>query len=287
MPSPAAKVNVPLPPAAAIEKLVGDALREDLGDGDLTAAMIDPAARASAHLHCREAAVLCGAAWFEQAFHQLDPQVEIVWLRADGDHLGAGDSVCAIAGRARALLSAERTAINLLQTLSGTATATRHYVDAVADAANARILDTRKTLPGLRLAQKYATAVGGACNHRFGLYDQILIKENHIAAAGSVAAAIARARASAPEDALQIEVETLRQLRQALDAGATRILLDNFDLRRMRAGVALARGRAKLEASGNVSLRRVRRIAETGVDYISIGALTKHLKAIDFSLRFD
>ncbi len=297
MPTP----TVPLPPRAAIEKLVGDALREDIGGGDRTAALIDPSTRAGAHLLCREEAVLCGAAWFEEAFRQVDAAVEINWLHGDGERLAPDVVVCEIAGRARALVSAERTAINLLQTLSGTATTARRYADAVAGT-GARIVDTRKTIPGLRLAQKYAVAVGGAHNHRLGLFDQILIKENHIAAAGSVAAAIKsaecaeraerseRARAlpgGAPGRPIQIEVESLAQLRQALEAGAARILLDNFNLAAMRKAVALTRGRAELEASGNVSLARLRRIAETGVDDISIGALTKHLKAIDFSLRFD
>ena len=195
--------------------------------------------------------------------------------------------VCEIKGRARAILSAERTAINFLQTLSGTATTARRYADAVAGTAT-RILDTRKTIPALRLAQKYAVATGGAHNHRMGLFDRMLLKENHIAAAGSVAEAVRRARAAAPDQTpMEIEVESLAQLQQALDAGATHIMLDNFDLPTLRKGAALARGRAELEASGNVSLEQVREIAQTGVDYISVGALTKHLTAIDFSLRFD
>ena len=288
------KPTVPLPPRAAIEKLVGDALREDIGGGDLTAALIDESTVATGHLLCRETAVLCGAAWFDQAFLQVDQKVAIDWLHHDGELLDAGAVVCEIKGPARAIVSAERTAINLLQTLSGTATTVRRYAHAVA-ATNARITDTRKTIPGMRLAQKYAVTVGGGCNHRIGLFDQILIKENHIAAAGSVADALRRARAVTAGNAalhghpppVEIEVESLEQLQQALDAGATRIMLDNFAPETMRKGVALARGRAELEASGNVSLERLREIAETGVDYISIGALTKHLKAIDFSLRLD
>lgn len=285
------KPDTSLPERAAIEKLVGDALREDIGDGDLTAALIDESARATARLLCRESAVLCGAAWFAETFRQVDEEVEIHWRCDDGDALEAGTVVCEIQGRARALLSAERTAINFLQTLSGTATTARRYADAVA-ATDARVVDTRKTLPALRVAQKYAVATGGAHNHRMGLFDRILLKENHIAAAGSVAEAFRRARAVAsdqtPMDALiTIEVESLAQLQQALDAGATRILLDNFDLEAMRKSVAMSRGRAELEASGNVSLEQVREIAQTGVDYISIGALTKHLSAIDFSMRFD
>ncbi len=282
------KPTVPLPPRAAIAKLVGDALREDLGSGDLTAAVIDPATRVGARLICRERAVLCGTAWFDEAFRQVDEGIEIEWLRQDGERLEAGAVACRICGRARAIVSAERTAINLLQTLSGCATTTRRYADAVA-ATGARIVDTRKTIPALRLAQKYAVAVGGGHNHRLGLFDQILLKENHIAAAGSVAAAISRARAAAPPQCppLEVEVESLEQLQQALAAGAPRIMLDNFAVDEMREGVALARGRAELEASGNVSLAQVRQIARTGVDYISVGALTKHLQAIDFSLRFD
>jgi len=280
------KANVPLPARAAIEKLARDALREDIGGGDLTAALIEPNARADARLLCRERAVLCGAAWFEQAFHQVDREVEIAWHCADGAQLRAGEIVCELHGRARALVTAERTAVNLLQTLSGTATAARRYAEAAAGS-GARIMDTRKTIPGLRLAQKYAAAVGGAHNHRIGLFDQVLIKENHIAAAGSLENAVRRARAFAPGGFVEVEVETLAQLREALDAGAQRILLDNFDLPHLREAAELARGRAELEASGAVTLKEVREIAATGVDCISIGALTKHLAAVDFSLRFD
>ena len=275
-----------LPERATIEKLVGDALREDIGGGDLTAALINQSAVAGARLLCRESAVLCGVAWFEETFRQVDDAVQIHWLHHDGDCLKADAVVCEIKGRARAILSAERTAINFLQTLSGTATTARQYADAVAGTV-ARVVDTRKTIPALRRAQKYAVAVGGAHNHRMGLFDQILIKENHIAAAGSVAEAVRRARAAADQTPIEIEVESPAQLQQALDAGADRIMLDNFDLAAMREGVALTRGRAELEASGNVSPETVREIAQTGVDYISIGALTKHLRAIDFSLRFD
>ncbi len=294
------------PPArAVIQKLVSDALHEDIGGGDLTAVLIDESARVGARLVCREAAVLCGTAWFDEAFSQVDSGIQIHWQRDDGDALEADSVVCEINGGARAILSAERTAINLLQTLSGTATTARQYANAVA-AEGARIVDTRKTLPAMRAAQKYAVTVGGAHNHRMGLFDQILIKENHIAAAGSIAEAIRRARDAAPgyghehglghkhehenkhkHAFIEIEVESLAELQQALDAGASRIMLDNFDLKAMRAGVAMAGGRAELEASGNVSLNRLREIARTGVDYISVGALTKHLRAIDFSLRFD
>lgn len=277
---------IALPPCAAIEQLVGAALREDIGDRDLTAALLDPAAKAKARLVCRDDAVLCGAAWFEQAFEQVSRASVVKWLRDDGERLSPGDVVCEISGPARALVSAERTAINLLQTLSATATAARRYVDAVA-ATGARIVDTRKTIPGWRVAQKYASATGGAHNHRIGLFDQILIKENHIAAAGSIAEALRRAREIiADPQLIEIEVESKLQLQQSLDAGATRILLDNFSVDELRAAVSLTRGRAALEASGNVSLANVREIAETGVDYISVGAITKHLRAVDFSLRF-
>lgn len=294
------KPTVLLPPSAAIEKLVRDALREDLGNGDcsngdlsnvdLSAALLEPTTRLRARLFCREPAVCCGIAWFTQVFRQVDDAIQIHWLCADGDALAADTVVCEIQGGARSIVSAERTALNLLQTLSGTATTVRQYVDAIAATATAtgtQIVDTRKTIPGLRRAQKYAVAVGGARNHRLGLFDRILIKENHIAAAGSIAAAIARARAAAGSQHswFEIEVESVAQLQQALAAGAPRIMLDNFDLPMLRRGVALAQGRAELEVSGNVSLQNVRQIADTGVHYISIGALTKHLKAIDFSLR--
>ncbi len=287
------KSSTPLPQHAVIEKLVGDALREDIGHGDLSAALIDESANAEARLWCRESAVLCGVPWFDEAFRQVDESVKIHWRHHDGAQIEADSAdvlVCEISGRARALLTAERTAINFLQMLSGTATIARRYADAVADT-NTRIVDTRKTIPTLRVAQKYAVTIGGAHNHRMGLFDQMLIKDNHIAAAGSVANAIGLAQknnASIETDVnIEVEVESLEQLQQALEAGATRIMLDNFDVTNLRKGVALARGRAELEASGNVSLERVREIAQTGVDYISVGALTKNIHAIDFSLRFD
>lgn len=282
-------MSASLPPLDVIRALVAAALREDVGDGDLSAALIAADARASAALVCREAAVLCGAAWFEEVFAQVDAAARIEWRFDDGDALQAGDAVCRITGPARALLTAERTAINLLQTLSATATAARRLADAVAGA-GARITDTRKTLPGLRRAQKYAAAVGGARNHRLGLFDQILIKENHIAAAGGIAAALQRAREIMPAaDAsrIEIEVETLAQLDEALAAGARRIMLDNFSLDDLRAAVAAAAGRAELEASGDITLDNARAMAATGVDFISVGALTKHISAVDFSLRFD
>jgi len=276
-----------LPPQAVIEQLVAIALAEDVGDGDLTANLIDPATNASARLTCRENAVLCGVAWFDHCCRQVDKQIKVQWECGDGDRLAPDTLVCTLDGSARSILTAERTAINLLQTLSGVATAASRYVDAIAGTGT-RILDTRKTLPGMRLAQKYAVLCGGAFNHRIGLYDGILIKENHIAAAGSIAAAMDAARRAAPDCALmEIEVESLDELDQALAAGATRIMLDNFDLGMMREGVRRAKGRAELEASGNVTMAGLREIAETGVDFISVGALTKNLAATDFSMRFD
>ena len=264
---------------------VAAALAEDLGTGDLTAELV-PDGIARARLLCREAAVLAGRPWFEEVFRQLDPEVSIRWLVEEGGALEPETLVCEIEGPARALLSGERTAINFLQTLSGTATTTAAYVRAVAGT-GVRILDTRKTLPGLRRAQKYAVTCGGGHNHRMGLYDLILVKENHIAAAGSIGAALAAAQEKHPGVGLEIEVEDLTQLEEALTAGASRILLDNFSLDELRAAVALTAGRARLEASGGVTLETVRAIAETGVDDISVGALTRDLHSVDFSLRFE
>ncbi|MEW6294242.1 MAG: carboxylating nicotinate-nucleotide diphosphorylase [Pseudomonadota bacterium] len=271
--------------AAEVERNVQAALAEDIGSGDLTA-LLAPAARpATGIVTSREDAVLCGTAWFDACLRHLDPAVRIDWQARDGDRIAAGQAFCAIAADTRALLTGERSALNFLQLLSGTATQTRRYVDAVAGT-RAQIVDTRKTLPGLRRAQKYAVTCGGGTNHRIGLYDGILIKENHIIAAGSVTAAFERARAIAPPGVfIQIEVETLEQLAEALDAGATMILLDNMDLHQMRQAVGLTASRAALEASGGVRLDSVRAIAETGVDRISIGTLTKDVRAIDLSLR--
>ncbi len=277
-----AKSKVALPPHSSIAKLVSDSLHEDIGDGDISTVLIAPSAISDAQLICREPAILCGVAWFEQAFHQLNPSIEIDWLRFDGESLSSNDVVCRLRGSTRSMLSAERTALNLLQTLSGTATTARQYTDAVTGT-HTRILDTRKTLPGMRLAQKYAVCVGGAHNHRIGLFDRVLIKENHIAAAGSIAAAL---RCVPTEQNAIVEVESIAELQQALVANVSHIMLDNFTLNAMSESVAIVGGRAKLEVSGNVSLPHVREIAATGVDYISIGALTKHLKAIDFSMRF-
>lgn len=276
----------PLPPWAAIEADVARALAEDIGTGDLTAALIDADARANARIICREGTVLAGSAWAEECFRQLDTRARIEWSAADGDRIAPGSELCRLEGNARALVAGERNALNFLQTLSGTATVTRSYADAVAGT-RTRILDTRKTIPGLRLAQKYAVRCGGGHNHRIGLFDAILIKENHVAAAGGIAEAIGRARAAHPEVLLECEVESLDELRAAIAAGADRVLLDEFTDAMLRYAVALTAGRVPLEVSGSVDLERVRAIAETGVDYISIGALTKHVRAIDLSMRFE
>lgn len=271
--------------AAEIERNVHAALAEDIGSGDLTARLAPPARPATGSVITREDAVLCGTAWFDLCIRTLDPAARIEWLARDGDRITAGQTLCTIAADTRALLTGERSALNFLQLLSATATQTRRYVDAVAGT-RAKIVDTRKTLPGLRLAQKYAVTCGGGTNHRRGLYDGILIKENHIIAAGGVTAAFEQARRIAPPGVfIQIEVETLEQLAEALDAGATLILLDNMDLAQMRQAVGLTAGRAALEASGGVRLDSVRAIAETGVDRISIGTLTKDVRAVDLSLR--
>ncbi len=262
---------------------VARALAEDVGGGDLTADLLPAEKAARARVVCRETAVLAGCDWFAETFRQVDPAVTVEWHRRDGDRLKAGEEICHLAGPVRALLTAERTALNFLQTLSGVATATAAFVEAVAGT-GARILDTRKTLPGLRLAQKYAVTCGGGHNHRMGLHDAILVKENHIAAAGSVSAALEAARRLHPDVETEIEVENLAQLEEALAAGARRILLDNFGLDELRRAVVVNAGRARLEASGGVDLQSVRRIAETGVDDISVGALTKHLRAVDLSL---
>src|SRR5581483_327973 len=241
---------------------------------------------ASARIVTREAGVLAGQAWFDACFRALDPQIAIAWNVRDGAHVAKNDVLCTLHGRARALVGAERCALNFLQTLSGTATVTAQYVAAVRGT-RATILDTRKTLPGLRLAQKYAVRCGGGANHRIGLFDAILIKENHVAAAGGIEPAIAAARAHHPDLLLEVEVESLDELTQALRAGADRVLLDDFNLPMLREAVALTDGRTPLEVAGSVDLARVREIAECGVDYISIGALTKHIRAVDLSMRFE
>ncbi|AJP48159.1 nicotinate-nucleotide pyrophosphorylase [Rugosibacter aromaticivorans] len=275
----------PLTLAAEIERNVLAALAEDIGGGDLTALLTPADRRSQGMVVCREDAVLAGSDWFNACFNRLDPTAVIRWTAHDGNRISSGQTLCQIEANTRALLTAERAALNFVQLLSATATVTRAYVEAVSGT-RARIVDTRKTLPGLRLAQKYAVTCGGGTNHRLGLYDGILIKENHIIAAGGVVPALERARAIAHGDVfIQIEVETLAQLREALDAGARLILLDNMSLVQMHEAVALTAGRAQLEASGGVNLKTVRSIAETGVDRISIGSLTKDVRAIDLSLR--
>ena len=260
-------------------------LDEDVGDGDLTAALVPQDKRIEARVICREPAVVCGIAWFNEVFVQLDPEVEVDWNVQDGDAILPDQEICRLRGRAASILTGERSALNLLQTLSGTATLTSGYVKAVADT-GVTILDTRKTIPGLRLAQKYAVLCGGGKNHRKGLYDAILIKENHILAAGSITRALQHARQLGAGVEIEVEVENLSQLNEALEAGARRVLLDNFELETLRQAVQVNAGRARLEASGGVDLDRVRQIAETGVDDISVGALTKDLRAVDFSMRF-
>lgn len=268
----------------AFESNLLAALLEDVGSGDLTGKLVPDDTRVRARVIVREEAVLCGGPWFEGVMLALDPSIDVDWQYAEGDLMNAGSVVCTIEAPPRALLTAERAALNFMQLLSGVATVTRSYVEVV-EGTKASILDTRKTLPGLRQAQKYAVRVGGGKNQRMALYDGILIKENHIAAAGGVGKALAAAQALDAGVTIQIEVETLAQLGEALDAGATSILLDNFELATMRHAVELNAGRALLEASGGVNMESVRAIAETGVDRISIGSLTKDIKATDFSLR--
>ena len=274
-----------LVPASQVSEMVRQALSEDIGSGDLTASLIRQGARTAATVICRESAVLSGSAWFDEVFAQLDPAVEIRWNVRDGELMVPGQVVCELAGPAAPVLSGERTALNFLQTLSATASLTRTYVQAVAGTA-ATILDTRKTLPGLRLAQKYAVTCGGGTNHRLGLYDAVLIKENHILAAGSITKALERAVSRNRDVEIQVEVEDMQQLSEALAAGARRVLLDNFSLAMLQEAVEVNAGQARLEASGGVHLDTIREIAETGVDDISVGALTKDIRAVDFSMRF-
>ena len=271
------------PPADRIAGDVARALAEDLGSGDVTAALL-PDAADIAYLLCKENAVIAGRPWFDACHRALDPGVAIEWRIAEGDRVQAGTVLATLAGRSRALVSAERSSLNFMQTLSGTATTTAAYVEAV-HGTGAKILDTRKTLPGLRLAQKYAVRCGGGHNHRIGLYDTVMLKENHIRAAGSIEAAVHAARAAQPGLPLIVEVETLAQLEQALAAGCDRILIDDFDADTRRAAVRMTGGRIPLEVSGSVDLTTLRGIAEDGVDCISIGGLTKHVRAIDLSLK--
>lgn len=280
---------IALPAADYIARTVTTALQEDVGSGDLTAQLI-PADRVSnATVITREDATLCGQAWFDEVFRQVDSRVYVTWKAADGDRVRANQLLCELSGPSRALLTGERTALNFLQALSGTATRTSDYV-AVLKGTACRVLDTRKTIPGLRLAQKYAVRCGGGTNHRLGLFDAILIKENHIAAAGSIAAAVTAARRLNSKVMLEVEVENLEELQPALDAKVDRILLDNFSADDMKTAVRLTRvhqnAGIELEASGNISLQTLRAVAETGVDFISVGGLTKHLRALDLSMRF-
>jgi nicotinate-nucleotide pyrophosphorylase (carboxylating) len=279
-------LSIGAPADADVRRAVDLALAEDIGSGDATAGLIAAETRATATVITREAAVLCGRPWFDACFRTLDPAVAIDWRAADGDRVSAGQTLCVLRGSARALLSAERCALNFLQTLSGTATVTARHVDALRGT-RTRILDTRKTLPGLRVAQKYAVLCGGGANHRIGLFDAILIKENHIAAAGSLSAAVRDARALHPRLLLEVEVENFAELDEALAAGVDRIMLDEFPIGDLRRAVEHVGGRIALEASGSVNLDNLRAIAETGVDFISIGALTKHVHAIDLSMRVE
>ncbi|MCG7907309.1 MAG: carboxylating nicotinate-nucleotide diphosphorylase [Candidatus Thiodiazotropha taylori] len=266
---------------------VSQALAEDLGSGDLTAALLPADAVTQARIICREQAVICGIAWVNEVYRQLDPDIGLEWSVEEGEMVSENQPLCRLTGNARALLSGERCALNYLQSLSGTATLTRRYAEAVSGI-DVRILDTRKTVPGLRLQQKYAVRCGGGHNHRVGLYDAVLIKENHIRAAGSIEAALVRSREVVPDGvSVEIEVETLDELQQALDAGVQRVLLDNFTPEKLREAVKLAAGRARLEASGGINLDTIREIAESGIDDISVGALTKDIRAIDLSMLFE
>lgn len=268
----------------SITEEVRRALAEDIGSGDITAALIPAERQAQANIISREPAILCGTAWADEVFRQLDPLIQITWLANDGDRLEPDQPFCQLSGPARSLLSGERCALNFIQTLSATATRSRYFADMV-EGTQVKLLDTRKTLPGLRLAQKYAVTCGGCHNHRIGLFDAFLIKENHIAACGGIQAAVSQARALAPGKPVEVEVESLEELRQALDAGADIIMLDELSLEDMRTAVAITAGKAKLEASGGINEHSLRSVAETGVDYISIGSLTKDIKAVDLSMR--
>ena len=272
------------PSAELVLGNVRAALAEDVGSGDITAALIAPDSQATARVITREDGVLCGSPWVDAIFAELDPAVAIEWQARDGESLTAGDSLFTLSGPARSLLTGERAALNFLQLLSGTATICRRYAGLVAGT-GVRLLDTRKTIPGLRIAQKYAVTCGGCHNHRIGLFDAFLIKENHINACGGIAAAVKTARSHAPGMPVEVEVETLEELQQALAAACDRVMLDNFSLEQMATAVELAGGRVELEASGNVTEATLRSIAKTGVDYISIGALTKDCKALDLSMR--
>ncbi|MGD8785510.1 MAG: carboxylating nicotinate-nucleotide diphosphorylase [Thioalkalispiraceae bacterium] len=269
----------------AIETSVRLAIAEDVGSGDVTAHLIDVDHKSNAKVITREAGVICGQAWFDETFKQLEPNIEINWNIGDGACVVPKQTLCTVSGNTRAMLTAERTALNFLQTLSGTATITKSYVDALAGT-GVQILDTRKTLPGLRLAQKYAVHCGGGMNHRIGLFDMILIKENHIVGCGSIQSAMEKAQAVNKNIEIEIEVRDLDELQQALDAGARRILLDNFSIEDLKQAVRQNQQQAKLEVSGNVTLENIRNYALTGIDYISSGSITKHVRALDLSMQF-
>jgi nicotinate-nucleotide pyrophosphorylase (carboxylating) len=278
------KSDIIAPDPTVVQRNVRAALAEDVGSGDITAALIAPESHATARVITREDGVLCGRAWVDAVFAQLDSAVSIQWLCQEGQSIGAGDVLFTARGAARSLLTGERCALNFLQLLSGTATICRRYADRVSGTA-VKLLDTRKTIPGLRDAQKYAVRCGGCHNHRIGLYDAFLIKENHIAACGTIAAAVAAARKYAPGKHVEVEVENLAELEQALATNCDRVMLDNFSLEQIAAAVTLAKGRVELEVSGNVTEHTLLTIAQTGVDFISIGALTKDCKALDLSMR--
>ncbi|MGB4858384.1 MAG: carboxylating nicotinate-nucleotide diphosphorylase [Dokdonella sp.] len=273
-----------LPPLADIDADVRRALAEDIGSGDLTADLLPADATATARVITREAAVVCGQAWFERCFALIDDSVEVTWRVSEGERVAANQTLCDLRGKARSLVTGERCALNFLQLLSATATVTASYVDAAAGTST-RILDTRKTIPGLRLAQKYAVRIGGGDNHRMGLYDAVLIKENHIAAVGSIASAVARARALHPGVFVEVESETLDEFDLALEAGADRIMLDEFSAEDRAEAVRRNAGRCLLEVSGGLGLEGIAEIAQSGVDCISVGALTKHVRAVDLSMR--
>ena len=275
-----------MPSSEYVKGLVSLALSEDIGSGDITAGLVEPDRKARARVISRESGILCGTQFADTVFSIIDPELEVTWHKQDGDSLIENDLLLTVDGHARPILTGERTALNFLQLLSGTATLASRYAEAV-KGTDVRLLDTRKTIPGLRVAQKYAVSCGGCHNHRIGLFDAFLIKENHIEACGGIGAAIARAREIAPGKPVEVEVENLREMSQAIDAAADRIMLDNFDEDLLREAVAINKGRSELEASGNVGLHNLRAIAETGVDFISIGALTKTVQPLDLSLRLE
>ncbi len=275
-----------MPSSEYVKGLVSLALSEDIGSGDITAGLVEPDRKARARVISRESGILCGTQFVDTVFSIIDPELEVTWHKQDGDSLIENDLLFTVDGHARPILTGERTALNFLQLLSGTATLASRYAEAV-KGTDVRLLDTRKTIPGLRVAQKYAVSCGGCHNHRIGLFDAFLIKENHIEACGGIGAAIARAREIAPGKPVEVEVENLREMSQAIDAAADRIMLDNFDEDLLREAVAINKGRSELEASGNVGLHNLRAIAETGVDFISIGALTKTVQPLDLSLRLE